>query len=114
MPQSLSCRSLAVALGALCLLAPAAQARHAPRPQAPAGVRVWKLALSFFTPWAVPLVAATKEGCSADPDGRCKAAPLTPPTWGAGCSADPIGCGAVPNTENGCSADPGGRCLSGH
>jgi len=59
----------------------------------------------------------TKNGCGADPDGRCAPAPTSTSTLDNGCSVDPSGrCAPAPTStstlDNGCGADPSGHCGS--
>jgi hypothetical protein len=67
--------------------------------------------------WNVLTSLWTKNGCSADPDGRCLSGSTV--TTDNGCSVDPSGrClpGASATTvtpKNGCQVDPNGRCLPG-
>lgn len=69
--------------------------------------RLWTLLSTF---WGTSL-SSTKEGCGADPDGRCLPASL--PTK-AGCELDPDGrCKTAPQLQldAGCEMDPNGRCA---
>jgi hypothetical protein len=101
-----SSRKASVVLVALFLVATAVSAE--PRPGARAhSARIVGLSSveSFSGFWSVLVGLWTKNGCSADPDGRCLP---TAPTKN-GCEIDPNG--RCLSTKNGCSADPSGRCL---
>lgn len=52
------------------------------------------LLLADLSAWLSPLRSQPvgKEGCGADPNGRCAPAPLPAPSTDAGCGADPNGC----------------------
>ena len=114
---------IAVLVLALAIVAPwasAAQPRH----------RAERSTRSFAVPAPWDLLAMlrsvlsslqTDNGCSLDPNGRCRVQPATN-TSDNGCSADPNGgCMVQPvptqstmTLDNGCSLDPNGLCLSGH
>jgi hypothetical protein len=65
--------------------------------------------------WNALVSVWEKEGCSADPYGRCVT--VSQPTTDAGCLIDPNGrCITITpqkKADAGCSADPYGRCLPG-
>jgi hypothetical protein len=96
-------RKALVLLAALTLTTTALSA--APRSQAtPHAARIVASGSEDFFArlWSGLIGLWTKNGCSADPDGRCL--PVK-----NGCSLDPNG-SCLP-TKNGCQVDPNGRCL---
>jgi len=97
----------------------AATAALAQSPAASA-VRPIRLAASappdlFAQLWSLLTAPWSKNGCEADPSGRCLPKGSGPTTVDNGCELDPDGrCRAGQSTvqpKNGCEFDPNGRCI---
>jgi hypothetical protein len=98
-----------VSLLVLCavLASPLASAA-APRPGHGAAVRMEAPGVAEAFGWFKKVVVSwwSKNGCGADPYGRCVDASVQ-----AGCRLDPFGRCVDASVKNGCRADPFGRCV---
>ena len=107
-------RAALLFLIAATLATPALPAVFLPDTTASAGLPVLQPGDLLERLWNALNRWQAKNGCSADPDGRCLAS-TTALTTDNGCQLDPNGrCLPKSRTalrKNGCSADPSGRCL---
>lgn len=100
-------RIVLTALLFAALTVPGAQAAPVSHPGAAGSLSLLGL---LTRAWSSLVSLWPDNGCSADPNGGCKAAPALD----NGCILDPNGgCKAAPALDNGCIADPNGGCHSG-
>jgi hypothetical protein len=64
--------------------------------------------------WSAVVRTWEKEGCSADPYGRCLPESQTTAEKGGLASSSDQSASALQKNDNGCTIDPFGRCISGH
>lgn len=109
MVRTLLRRTLPLLLALCLLLAAPGISTAAPRAKSPAGDLLAWLRGTLVSLWS-------KNGCQADPNGRCVTSSRAGTATKAGCRLDPFGrcledLTTAP-TENGCEVDPNGRCRN--